>query len=59
MEVAMATTSFRFLAAAVLAGGLAASGLAASCSFGPPKGCGYNIRGTADEALFDQHFSSR
>ena len=55
----MATTSFRFLAAAVLAGGLAASGLAPSCSFGPPKGCGDNIGGTANEALFDQHFSSR
>jgi len=59
MEVAVATTSFRFLAAALLAGGLAAGGLAASCSFGPPKGCGDNIGGTANEALFDQHFSSR
>jgi hypothetical protein len=49
----MAATSFRFLAAALLVGGLAAS-----CSFGPPQGCGDNIGGTANEALFDQRFSS-
>ena len=54
----MATTSFRFLAAVLLVGGLAASGLAASCSFGPPQGCGDNIGGTANEALFYQHFST-
>jgi hypothetical protein len=54
----MRTSGPRALAIAFLVLVVAAGGLASACSGGPPKGCGDDIGGTADEALFGQHFSS-
>lgn len=42
----------------ILVGLLVVTIVVSACSFGPPPSCGENIGGTADEAKFDEHFSS-